>query len=77
MFKNPRKQQIYKTALTMHDILSKEGSGRGMAYRKGWNGEDYEKSWVSYPIYAAGRTNRKKMGGDNLPPVGSIYNFKR
>jgi hypothetical protein len=73
MFKDPSKEDAYRTALTMHDTLSKEGSGRGIAYRKGWNGHPYDKSWGSYPIYAAGRTNRRKIGGEDLLPVGTTH----
>lgn len=77
MFKDPSKEDTYQKALKLHDLLSKEGSRRGIAYRKGWNGEPYEKSWVSYPIYAAGRTNRRKMKGENLPPVGTTLFEKK
>lgn len=71
MFSTPRERMIYETARTMHDILSKEGSGRGMAYRRGWNGQPYDKTWASYPVYRAGKQNRKEAGPDakDLPPV--------
>lgn len=60
-FKDVRKQLAYEYAKTLHNILIKEASGRGIAYRRGWNGQPYEKSWVSYVFYAAGRDNRKTM----------------
>tara|TARA_Y100000310_G_scaffold341743_1_gene441881 strand:+ start:1939 stop:2160 length:222 start_codon:yes stop_codon:yes gene_type:complete len=68
-FKDPRAAQAYSAARDMHDTLSREGSGRGMAYRRGWNGHSYSRSWASWPVYAAGRDNRKIMGGDDLPTV--------
>ena len=60
-FQDPRKQTVYEQALTMHDILIKEGSGRGIAYRRGFNGHPYDKSWTSYPVYRAGADNAKKI----------------
>lgn len=66
-FKDQNAQDAFALACKMHDTLSREGSGRGMAYRKGWNGHPYDPSWTSYPIYCAGRVNRKRMGGEDLP----------
>lgn len=68
-FKDKKKQEAYTKALHMHEILIKEQSGRGLAYRKGWQGHPYDVSWCSYPVYAAGRDNRKicdkvKNGGE-------------
>ena len=68
-FQDPRKATAYEKARTMHDTLAREGSGRGMAYRRGWNGQPYSCKWASWPIYAAGRDNRKSMGGEDLPPT--------
>lgn len=67
-FKDPRQQAAYVAARAMHETLAVEGSGRGMAYRRGWNGQPYDRSWASYPVYAAGRDNRKERGCDDLLP---------
>jgi hypothetical protein len=64
-FKDHRKQAAYEKARTMHNVLAKEGSGRGMAYRRGYDLLEWDRTWCSYPIYAAGRDNRKAI--DRLP----------
>ena len=64
-FKDARQQAAYEKALTMHNILVREGSGRGMAYRRGFDGLPYCRSWSSYPVYAAGRETRRRI--DALP----------
>jgi hypothetical protein len=58
-FKDARKQAAYEQALTMHATLIREGSGRGIAYRRGWDGLPWPREWTSYPVYCAGRDNRK------------------
>ena len=71
MFSTPRDRMAYEKARTMHAVLSIEKSGRGMAYRRGWNGHPYDVTWTSYPVYRAGKQNRKDAGEDavDLPPV--------
>ncbi|MCP1674352.1 hypothetical protein J2T57_001454 [Natronocella acetinitrilica] len=58
-FKSERARQAYLIARDMHEILIREASGRGMAYRRGWLGQPYDRSWVSYPVYLAGKDNRR------------------
>ena len=71
MFCSHRDRAAYEQALNMHDTLARESSGRGMAYRRGWNGHPYDPTCTSYPVYRAGRKNRKDAGPDaqDLPNI--------
>lgn len=64
-FRDPQRHAAYEAALLMHDTLMVEQSGRGGAYRRGWEGASWPVQWTSYPVYAAGRDNRAALKSED------------
>ena len=66
-FKDATKQERYEWARKHHHLLAREQSGQGNAYRRGYDYPDakWDRSWGSYPVWAAGRDNRRAL--DALP----------
>lgn len=60
-FKDSQRQFMYEDALQKHEILIREVSGAGNAYRMGYEtSEDMKNTWTVYPIFCAGRDNALK-----------------
>jgi hypothetical protein len=67
-FRDPRKDAAYEAARTMHDALMVEQSGRGNAYRRGYQSPEqgWDRTWTSYPVWAAGVDNRRAHDSAHL-----------
>ncbi|WP_018234426.1 hypothetical protein [Thioalkalivibrio thiocyanodenitrificans] len=61
-FRDDLKQAAYEEALGMHERLMREQSAHATAYRRGYLGQSYNKTWASYPVYVADKDNRRKHG---------------